>query len=71
MRNADRIIYLTTKRGRKFTFRKKGNAWIQKTPVGRTYKMTAEQVLSHLLPALTNARKGISIKATPRKRKRK
>jgi hypothetical protein len=53
MKNTDYIIYMTTKRGRRWKYYRDKNAWRQVGPEGQTHRMTAEQVLNHLLPPLS------------------
>jgi len=53
MKNHECVIYMVTKGGSKQTYKKEGKDWKQKSSKGITRKMTAEQFLSHLLPALT------------------
>lgn len=57
MKNTDCIIYLTTKSGYTQIYRKDNNSWTQTSPNGIVRKMTAEQLLSHLLPPLTTENK--------------
>ncbi len=52
MKNTECIIYITTKRGSTQTFRKVADGWEQTSSTGRVFPMTAEQVLSHILPPL-------------------
>src|SRR5262245_9564044 len=70
-RNTDYVITMTTPGGRTFRFRKKGQAWVQRTPPGRTYDMTAEQLLSDLLPPLAGEKPGLTVRvkrrASPRR----
>jgi len=70
MKNTDCVIYITTKRGRTWSYLKENNGWTQTGP-GRTWsylkenngwtqtgptgivrRLSAEQLLSHLLPPL-------------------
>jgi len=53
MRNKDCVIYMTTKHGSTQIYRKDELGWAQKSSKGIVRRMTAEQFLSHLLPALT------------------
>lgn len=53
MRNTDCIIYMITKRGSKQIYRKDNKGWAQTSSKGIVRRMTAEQLLSHLLPPLT------------------
>jgi hypothetical protein len=58
MRNDECTIYNRTSTGKTWTFRRDsgsradGKDWTQTVPSGRVFRMTAEQVLSHLLPPL-------------------
>jgi len=52
MKNTDCIIYLITKRGSKQIYRKDSKGWTQTSSKGIVRRMTAEQLLSHLLPPL-------------------
>ena len=53
MKNDECITYLITKNGRKQIWYKDKEGWKQKSGKGIIRKVTAEQFLSHLLPALT------------------
>jgi hypothetical protein len=57
MKNIDCIIYITTKRGYTQIYRKDNNGWTQTSSNGIIRRMTAEQLLSHLLPPLTTDNK--------------
>ena len=52
MKNTECTILLTTKHGYTQTYRRADKGWTQTTPKGVVRRMTAEQLLSHLLPAL-------------------
>ena len=52
MKNDEAVIYITTKHGRTQTFLKDDDGWVQTSSTGRVFRMSAEQVLSHLLPPL-------------------
>ena len=52
MKNDECTIYTILKSGWKQKYRKVNGQWTQTTN-GTVRKMTAEQLLSHLLPALT------------------
>jgi hypothetical protein len=54
VRNRDYVIYIVTKGGRSraWAHRKVGEVWLRTGPDGQSYRMTAEQLLSHLLPVL-------------------
>ena len=57
MKNNECVIYLMTKSGWKQTYRKDKNCWTQTCPNGIVRKMTAEQLLSHILPPLAAGKK--------------
>jgi|SRR6266487_2018718 len=50
MRNTDYVIQIKTKSGRTWTYRKEKNGWSQTASTGIVREITAEQLLSHLLP---------------------
>ena len=52
MKNTECTIYITTKRGFERRYRRAKIGWTQTGPNGVVRPMTAEQLLSHLLPAL-------------------
>lgn len=52
MRNNECIIHLIAKSGKDQVFRKQEGHWVQISTRGIRRPCTAEQVLSHLLPAL-------------------
>ncbi|MDD5651001.1 MAG: hypothetical protein PHF86_11385 [Candidatus Nanoarchaeia archaeon] len=58
MKNSESIIYLVLKSGWKQVYKKDKNNWIQITN-GKERKMTAEQLLSHILPVIAWNKKGI------------
>ncbi len=53
MKNDECVIYMVTKGGSIQVYKKEGKLWTQKSSKGIVRRMTAEQFLSHLLPALT------------------
>jgi len=67
MKNNECIIYLITKSGWKQAFKKdkSGKDWVQITN-GAKRKMTAEQLLSHILPVIAWNKKGINYRAGSR-----
>ena len=60
MRNHECTIYISTKPGR-YTqkYRKVKDRWTQTTPDGTVRTMTAEQLLSHILPPLAGVSRAI------------
>jgi len=57
MKNSDCIIYIKTKNSKQ-TYRRDKKGWMQKSSKGIVRRMTAEQLLSHLLPPLAGKSKG-------------
>ncbi len=60
--NNDFIIYITTKSGRTWKYVKDDEGWKQTAPTGKVRRMTAEQLLSHLLPALAVKKPNLNVK---------
>ena len=54
MKNNECVVYMTTKGGSTQVYKKDKLGWTQKSSKGIVRRMTAEQFLSHLLPALTS-----------------
>ena len=52
MKNTECTITITTSHGHTQTYRKGKNGWTQTGPNGVVRPMTAEQLLSHILPPL-------------------
>lgn len=72
MKNTECIIYLITKRGSTQTYRKDKIGWTQTSSKGIVRRMTAEQLLSHILPILTTENKGrVSIRVEQYKKQSK
>lgn len=57
MKNDECIIYFITKGGAKQIWYKDKTGWKQKSGAGIIRKVTAEQLVSHLLPPLTKGTK--------------
>jgi hypothetical protein len=58
MKNTEFVIYITTKRGRTWTYLKENNGWTSTGPTGGVHRLSAEQLLSHLLPPLVADNRG-------------
>ena len=58
VKNNECTIYISTRRGSTQTYRKVGDGWTQSTAKGVVRSMTAEQLLSHILPPLAAGNKG-------------
>ena len=66
--NTDYIIYITTKKGRTWRYVKEKKGWVQTAPTGKVRQITAEQLLSHLLPPLAFDQPNLNIKIERRGR---
>jgi len=70
MKNTECIIYAKSKNKIVQTIYRNKNGWMQKSARGNFFPMTAEQVLSHILPPLAGKSKAI-LEVKPRKANRK
>jgi hypothetical protein len=52
VKNTDYVVYLTSSRGRTWRYLKDKTGWKQLGPEGQQHRMTPEQLLNHLLPAV-------------------
>jgi hypothetical protein len=52
MKNDECIIYVSTKHGYTQIYRREKTGWTQTSPNGKVRKLSAEQLLSHILPSL-------------------
>jgi hypothetical protein len=52
MKNTECTIYITTKHGWTQSYHKGKNGWLQTSPNGIVRPLSAEQLLSHILPRL-------------------
>lgn len=59
--NTDYAIHITTRRGRTWSYIKEDKDWTQTAPTGRVRRLSAEQLLSHLLPPLAGDQPGLSV----------
>lgn len=57
MKNNECTICIVTSRGSKQIYRRDKTGWTQTCPKGKVRKMTAEQLLSHILPTLAAGNK--------------
>ncbi|MDQ6655514.1 MAG: hypothetical protein M3Y80_06860 [Verrucomicrobiota bacterium] len=71
MKNSDCVIRITTKRGRAWSYLKESNEWTQTSPTGAIRRMTAEQLLSHLLPPLAKNQPHLNVTVEPKIRRPK
>lgn len=61
LRNDSYVISMGTKNFTEKYFRDK-DGWIKISARGRKFKMTAEQVLNHLLPAIAGVKPNITLR---------
>jgi hypothetical protein len=66
MKNNECVIYITTKRGWTQTYLKEKDGWTQTGPKGIVRRMSAEQLLSHLLPPLAAGSDRLSVRVERR-----
>lgn len=60
LKNDNYIIYMGTENFTEKYFRDK-KGWVKISARGNKFRMTAEQVLNHLLPALAGIKKNLSV----------
>ncbi len=65
MKNTECVIYIATINGQTYSYTKENDGWIQTSPKGVARQITAEQLLSHLLPPLAGVQE-LSIKVERR-----
>jgi hypothetical protein len=75
VRNTECAVYIGTRRGRTWTYRRDRDGWTQTGPTGKVRRLTAEQFLSHILPPLAAGnRSPVSVRvksdAAPKERQR-
>ena len=66
--NDSYTILISTKNFTERYYRDK-KGWAKVSARGNVFRMTAEQVLNHLLPALSGIKPGLTVKATHNKEK--
>ncbi|MGD0478318.1 MAG: hypothetical protein ABSB29_09175 [Nitrososphaerales archaeon] len=67
--NADYVIYIATRRGRTWRYVKGDAGWTQTAPTGLVRRLSAEQLLSHLLSPLSGEQSNLSVRVERRVRK--
>jgi len=66
LKNTECTVYITTRRGRAWKYRRDEDGWTETGPNGKVRPMTAEQLLSHILPPLVAGSKNhVSISVIP------
>lgn len=61
LKNDSYIVYLGTKNFTEKYYKDK-NGWLKISATGRKFRMTAEQVLNHLLPAFAGLKPNLIVK---------
>lgn len=61
LKNDSYVIYLVTKNFTEKYYKDK-DGWLKISAKGKEFRMTAEQVLNHLLPALAGVKKNLIVK---------
>lgn len=61
LKNESYTIYIGTKNFTEKYYKDK-NGWVKISAKGKEFRMTAEQVLNHLLPAFANVKPGLIVK---------
>jgi hypothetical protein len=69
--NADYVIYVSTKHGRTWRYAKEEDGWTQTDPTGLVRRLSAEQLLSHLLPPLSGDQSNLSVRVERKIRKKR
>ncbi len=64
--NIDYLIHVTTRRGRTWSYSKEDGGRTQTGPRGQRRRLSAEQLLSHLLPPLAGAQRGLTVRVERR-----
>jgi len=64
--NDSYVISITSKGGKTERYFRYEAGWLKVSMRGRTFRMTAEQVLNHLLPAVAGVKPNITIKVEHR-----
>jgi hypothetical protein len=67
--NTDYVIQIKTKRYRTWSYRKEKNGWSQTAPTGIVRQLSADQLLSHLLPPLAGDQPALSVTVERKKRR--
>ena len=67
--NADYAIYIATRNGRAWRYAKGDDGWTQTAPTGLVRRLSAEQLLSHLLPPLSGDQPNLGVKVERKVRK--
>ncbi len=61
LKNDSYVIYIGTKKKKKKYYKDK-DGWLKISATGKKFRMTAEQVLNHLLPAFAGVKPDLIVK---------
>ena len=64
--NTDYVILISTRSGRTWKYARDDEGWTQTAPTGKVRRMTAEQLISHLLLALALEKPNLNVKVEKR-----
>lgn len=64
--NDSYVIVIGSKTGKIERYYRDAAGWLKVSMRGRTFRMTAEQVLNHVLPAMAGVKPNLTIKVTHR-----
>ena len=64
--NDSYVIVIGSKSGKTERYYRDAAGWLKVSMRGRTFRMTAEQVLNHVLPAMAGVKPNLTIKVTHR-----
>ena len=62
--NDSYVIVIGSKKGKTERYYRDENGWMKVSMRGRTFRMTAEQVLNHVLPVMAGVKPNVTIKVT-------
>jgi hypothetical protein len=60
--NDSYVVLITSKTGKTERYYRDEVGWNKESMRGRTFRMTAEQVLNHVLPAMAGVKPNVTIK---------
>jgi hypothetical protein len=60
--NDSYVILISSKAGKTERYYRDKAGWVKVSMRGRTFRMTAEQVLNHVLPAIAGVKPNVTIK---------
>jgi hypothetical protein len=60
--NDSYVIIIRSKTGKTERYYRDEDGWLKVSMRGRTFRMTAEQVLNHVLPAIAGIKPNVTIK---------